>query len=121
MDIGMDDIAEDHMPHLLWLDSRTLDRLADNGRAQFSQCRIRSQAFRRNDSSFANKPDAVSSSREYCILLRCICDSMRLSFLLVVVRSRFSAVTIVQHGFLACSLSEGKEVPTWERLKVQLS
>src|SRR6266567_2579965 len=37
MDIGMDDIAEDHMPHRLWWDPRSLDRLADDGCAQFGR------------------------------------------------------------------------------------
>ena len=37
MDIGMDHIAEDHVPYLCRLDPRALDGLADNSGAQFSR------------------------------------------------------------------------------------
>ncbi len=37
MDIGMDDIAEDHVPHLFCLDACSCDCLADNSGAQFGR------------------------------------------------------------------------------------
>ena len=37
MDIGMDHVAEDHVPHLIRLDARALDRLADHRGPQFSR------------------------------------------------------------------------------------
>src|SRR5215831_3050203 len=37
MDIGMDDVAEDHVSHLFGFDVRPLDCLADHGCAQFGR------------------------------------------------------------------------------------
>ncbi len=58
MSIGMDHIAEDDMPHFFRQNPRSLDRLADNGGAQFSgRLILQASAIISNGSAYTAQDD----------------------------------------------------------------
>jgi hypothetical protein len=81
MHIGMDHTTQDHMLYLSWLDSRSLDRLADDSSTQLSRWLVlQSSAKVSNGGAHATKDDDFW-----------LCHVLSSPFALLLLASRLSA------------------------------